>query len=249
MTRKKAVSFELAKTRYFGEFCSTVEDLKSNWYSEHELQETRDEARMCVVALHAAEGKLDRVNPTQFCLRGIEKFANLASKARLRRLLMTSILGQQQKRKRSSSMDECRTTLPSSGSDEELAALSRYLTQPSRDLAYSFGLLNAAKVSEQEEEDSSNTGDDDSDSTSSAEHEKNEQVAASALLCMSPGPIRCTTDPSVVVGLPSFPPTSSKSSSSSCISPDDYLPSPPSKRQRVTLIEEPALAREVHIHR
>jgi hypothetical protein len=195
----KVVSFELAQTRYFGAVdYSTREELKSKWYTEEELQESRDEARRCVEALHAAGGKLDHVNPSKFCLRGIEKFANVATKIRARQLLMTSILGQQQQQqqKRRSSMSSSSSSccsddpLPETSMrlEEELAALSRYLSQPSRDAAYSLGLWNAHRVHHQDPQDSDHHhhGTVDDDALFLARHEKQEHDAACALLCMSP---------------------------------------------------------------
>ena len=238
-TRKtKGVSFELAQTQYFGGLCySTLEELKSKWYTEQELQESRDEARMCVEALIAVGGELNHVNTSQLCLRGIEKFANITAKARARRLLMTSILGQQQQRKRRHTQQstETTTTMESSADDdEELAALSRYLSQPARDLAYSFGLLNASKVHhfhstqiDQQEQESTFS------SLAARQHEMLENDAARALLCMSPAASH-TTSPT--------------NASSSFDTSDDLGPSA-SKRARVLLIEEAgSLTRRVNVN-
>jgi hypothetical protein len=254
--KRKGVSFELAQTQYFGGmYYSTLDELKSKWYTEQELQESREEARMCVEALIAVGGKLDHVNTAQLCLRGIEKFANVTAKARARRLLMTSILGQQQQRKRrctaphstdpttgTTTTITTTTTVESSADDqEELAALSRYLSQPSRELAHSFGLLNASKVHhfhstqmdpQQQQKESSF-----SSLSEARQHERLENDAARALLCMSPA---ASTSPST---------NHSPASSSSLDGSDDNLRPSPSKRARVLLIEEAAsLTRHVNVN-
>lgn len=152
--KAKRVSFESTRTRYFEQQSnSPSDDIKKRWYTNEELSDCREEAKRTLEALQAVQGKLELVD-SRFCLRGIEKFADLMAKIRTQKLVKQSILQQQRqqvKRVSNDSGDEndddddesstVQTTCP-----EQLAVLSRYLSQPSRDIAHQYALLNAREA-------------------------------------------------------------------------------------------------------
>jgi hypothetical protein len=240
--KKKTVSFQLAQTMYFGSAllaatsCTAVseEELKSSWYTERELHESREEARRCLEALIAVGGKLDLLNSQSgeiFCTRGIEKFANVALKVRARRLLVTSVLGQQRRQRTSTQWTNCGSTT-TVGLDEELASVSRYLTQPSRELAYSLGLMNAQHVYHDDDDATNSNANASSERTGVHETEQEQQAkdaAARALLCMVP-PVGHTLHQQI------SPPHQEETDQVRGV----LHPPPPSKRQRVLLNAEQA---------
>eukprot|EP00429_Kryptoperidinium_foliaceum_P056943 CAMPEP_0176096610 /NCGR_PEP_ID=MMETSP0120_2-20121206/48432_1 /TAXON_ID=160619 /ORGANISM="Kryptoperidinium foliaceum, Strain CCMP 1326" /LENGTH=265 /DNA_ID=CAMNT_0017430597 /DNA_START=80 /DNA_END=877 /DNA_ORIENTATION=+ len=122
---------------------TSLEDIRSRWYSSEELQSSREDARLCLQALQAVQGRLECVDTSRYCLRGMEKFANVQAKIQTQRIHTDSILQQQSR----SSTDRSSGVCP-----EQLAALSRYLTQPSREQAHRFALLCAQELVEEEEQ-------------------------------------------------------------------------------------------------
>lgn len=239
MEAKKRVSFELARTRYFegNRFLASMtrEELTSTfWYTESDLRESREDARLCLEALHAADGELDKVDSVQFCLRGIEKFANVSAKIQAQKLHMSSILNQQQRRKRKSKDDSPEEL----HLHEQLAALSSYLTQPSRELAHRLASWTADELSSDLESQAV------VEEASSTTHGKHEHDAARALLCMSPASTpKSVYGPNDGAGTTSHPASFPLLvSSSRCLGVDEM---PPAKRPRTLLTEETTLPRQV----
>ena len=157
----------------------THEEYKSLcWYSEQELSPSREDARQAMHALQKVNGDVDAVDCPHMCLRGLEKYADPMQKVTGQRKLVESVL-QQQNYNRSNSHD-------GGFGDEHIANVSRYLSQPFKDLARYYAVMHheeydddedfledeeeqsgtfhtaTATVSEEEEE---NIKDDDSNST------------------------------------------------------------------------------------
>lgn len=141
--KRKQVSFEIAQTRYFEQSNCQRDDIKKRWYTNEELSDCREEAKRTLEAVQAVQGKLELVD-SRFCVRGIEKFADLMAKIRTQKLVKQSILQQQRQVKReiNDSGDDDSSTVQTT-CPEQLAVLSRYLSQPSRDIAHQYALLNA----------------------------------------------------------------------------------------------------------
>lgn len=140
--KRKRVSFESTQTHYFEQPWHS-EEKSQRWYTNEELSNCRQEAKQALEALQAAQGRLELVD-SRFCLRGIEKFGDLMTKIRTQKIVKQSILQQQRQRKRDTKdgkKDDCIPTCP-----ETLAVLSRYLTQPSRDIAHQYALMNATEA-------------------------------------------------------------------------------------------------------
>lgn len=152
-TKCKRVSFETTRTRYFEQSNCHSDDIKQRWYTNEELSDCREEAKRTLEALQAVQGKVELVDP-RFCVRGIEKFGDLMAKIRTQKLVKQSILQQQRQVKKANedgNGDESSTaqaTCP-----EQLAVLSRYLSQPSRDIAHQYALLNAREAWKEDSDD------------------------------------------------------------------------------------------------
>jgi hypothetical protein len=115
------VSFATTQTAYCNPQQLTVEERKALcWYSEDELVPTRDDAREAMRILQDGSGLFRRI-PADVCIRGIEKYADAMAKVMGQRRLVQSVLEQQKK-------------CPAEG----LANISRYLSQPFKDLARYF---------------------------------------------------------------------------------------------------------------
>ena len=145
--KSKRVSFETTRTRYFEQQSNGhSDDIKKRWYTNEELSDCREEAKRTLEALQAVQGKLELVD-SRFCVRGIEKFADLMAKIRTQKLVKQSILQQQRRQVKRTSNDsgddESSTVQTAAACPEQLAVLSRYLSQPSRDIAHQYALLNA----------------------------------------------------------------------------------------------------------
>lgn len=173
---QRRVSFALHQTEYFAGRCYAIEMDASEsmseehaarnsitdqhqivsktqlWYSQTDLIPTREESRQTLQALQAANGEWHKV-PQHLCVRGIEKFGNLSAKIQGERILKDTILRQQFLPSEPSTTTELGTdSTPSSRSarkracPEQLATLSRYLSEPSRHQAHQWALVNAQDV-------------------------------------------------------------------------------------------------------
>ena len=121
---KKRVSFSITQTAYCNPHQLTVEERKQIcWYSEDELVPSRNDARQAIEVLQNGEtGEcFVRLVPADVCIRGIEKYADAMAKVTGQRRLIESVIGQQKK---------C--------APETLGDISRYLSQPFKDLARYF---------------------------------------------------------------------------------------------------------------
>ncbi|KAG7343353.1 hypothetical protein IV203_021298 [Nitzschia inconspicua] len=151
MNQKKRVTFGLQQTAYFAppsssndcEAASQEHQRRSTWYSDRELQQSRDEARTCVLFLQQRlhqEGdqhsslSIDALeipcpnDPSQtLCLRGIEKYADAAAKFAGQKRHVGSVLRQQ-------SLDN---------KEEHVALVSRTLSQPFKDVARYYAMKSA----------------------------------------------------------------------------------------------------------
>ncbi len=173
---KKRVSFSLQQTAYFSpERTLSREERKIEcWYSEAELNVSRDEARTAIQALHhqlqvdaAAAARsieanvIEPVKPLTgelgswvlrcpedqtkvLCLRGIEKYADAAAKYAGQKRLVNSVLQQQSINKE----------------DVHVSMVSRTLSQPFKDVARYYAMKSAEELDlsvkleqEQEEKD------------------------------------------------------------------------------------------------
>ena len=118
------------------------------WYSPQDLQPCRDEVRETIQQLQSSLQSgvlLEEEGEDSVCLRGVEKYADAAGKYRKQRIYIESILQQQRL------------------GGENLANLSRYLSQASTELALFYARRCAAELSllRHEEEDEHNDDDDD----------------------------------------------------------------------------------------
>eukprot|EP00934_Nitzschia_sp_Nitz4_P004545 Nitzschia sp. Nitz4//scaffold18_size181773//53179//53919//NITZ4_001908-RA/size181773-processed-gene-0.227-mRNA-1//-1//CDS//3329539990//4535//frame0 len=144
---RKQVSFSEAQTIYFSQNVEQVADENDSttapatpldqkrafWYSSEDLVASREEAKLALQALQAANGRVECVSP-EHCTRGLEKFVDAMAKVQGQRVLKESVLRQQL------------MTHPKKPCPEELAAVSRYLSQPCKEQAYHFAILNAIEV-------------------------------------------------------------------------------------------------------
>jgi hypothetical protein len=106
------------------------------WYSDAELLASREDARNAMHALQRVDGKIDAVNDASVCLRGIEKYADPTGKVMGQRRLIDSVLQQQK----------------TANQVHLLATVSRYLSEPFREMAHYYGVKNSFAVRETEEE-------------------------------------------------------------------------------------------------
>lgn len=170
MNQKKRVTFGLQQTAYFAEPAPShssssagaaaapsehYHDKSSRWYSDSELQRSRDDARQCILSLQLrleqegsnhASISIDELkipcphDPSQtLCLRGIEKYADAAAKFAGQKRHVGSVLKQQ-------SLDN---------KEEHVALVSRTLSQPFKDVARYYALKSAEELEalrKQEEE-------------------------------------------------------------------------------------------------
>jgi hypothetical protein len=159
---KKRVSFSLQQTAYFSpEQALSREERKSEcWYSEAELNVSRDEARTSIQALHhqlqldaAAAARaietnvIEPVKPVTgklgswclrcpedqtkvLCLRGIEKYADAAAKYAGQKRLVNSVLQQQSINKE----------------DAHVSLVSMTLSQPFKDVARYYAMKSAEEL-------------------------------------------------------------------------------------------------------
>ena len=120
---KKRVSFATTQTAYCNPHQLTVEERKQLcWYTENELNPSRNDAREAMEILQSSSGTcFVRLVPADVCIRGIEKYADTMAKVTGQRRLIQSVLDQQKK---------C--------PPETLGEISRYLSQPFKDLARYF---------------------------------------------------------------------------------------------------------------
>lgn len=160
---------------------TSLEELKVyRWYTSEELNASREDARQALHALQAVNGRVELVDSTKFCIRGMEQYVDVVSKVRRQQLLKRSILNAQYQSsspeeeesslstslKKSTSSSSSLASLASSSTTsstsstgeeeaprkrcracpEQLAAISGYLSQASRDLAHHFAVLNAQEI-------------------------------------------------------------------------------------------------------
>mmetsp|Transcript_7095 Transcript_7095/g.16605 ORF Transcript_7095/g.16605 Transcript_7095/m.16605 type:complete len:265 (-) Transcript_7095:279-1073(-) len=170
------------------------------WYSVEDLQACREEAKNTIQQLQGRleQGTLDSI-PDHVCLRGIEKYADAAGKYRKQRIYIESILQQQR-----ALQEQQRILKNNTDAVENLANLSRYLSQASTELALFYAGRCAAELSllrheeEDEEEDDEEYYDEeeegeekyhgDSSSTCSSEIDVHESKANTEQLCCGAEP-------------------------------------------------------------
>lgn len=159
---KKRVSFSLQQTAYFSpeQTLSKEERKMECWYSEAELNVSRDEARMAIQALHhqlqldaAAVAQSSATNVTEpvkplsddlgswvlrcpedqtkiVCLRGIEKYADAAAKYAGQKRLVHSVLQQQSV----------------NNEDVHVSLVSRTLSEPFKEVARYYAMKSAEEL-------------------------------------------------------------------------------------------------------
>ena len=159
---KKRVSFSLQQTAYFSpEQTLSKEERKTEcWYSEAELNASRDEARMAIQALHhqlqldaAAAASSNTKSPSEpvrplsddlgswllrcpddqtkiVCLRGIEKYADAAAKYAGQKRLVNSVLHQQS----------------INNEDIHVSLVSRTLSEPFKEVARYYAMKSAEEL-------------------------------------------------------------------------------------------------------
>ena len=142
MKGAKRVSFTTVKEEEEGHCYNEEDDLSKGerkalcWYSEDELSDSREDARLAVEALQKVDGDFDAVDQSKYCLRGVEKYADVAIKVMLQKRLVDSVLHQQETN---------RTKRIKSG-EEHIALVSKMLSQPFKDVAQYHALRNAEQV-------------------------------------------------------------------------------------------------------
>lgn len=151
MNKAKRVSFGLQQTAYFAAPTVVLPEPVSptaSWYSDRELQQSRDEARQCILSL---QQRLDQEGDQQtsisidelqipcphdpsetICLRGIEKYADAAAKFVGQKRHVGSVLQQQALNKH----------------EEHVAFVSRTLSQPFKDVARYYAIKSAEEQEE-----------------------------------------------------------------------------------------------------
>lgn len=112
----------------------SLEERKSFcWYSDSELVPSREDARLAMSALHEVDGDVDAVHPNKgVCLRGLEKYADAVVKVMMQRRLIESVLRQQRLNRDKKMVG-----------DEHIANVSRYLSQPFKDVARYYAVKTA----------------------------------------------------------------------------------------------------------
>lgn len=150
--RKRRVSFAATQTQFFAQSPHEphgADDKSLRWYTAQDLLDCREEARQALHALHQANGDLQSVDHERHCMRGIEKFGDVVAKMQTQRILKESILNKQRQTKQEPFNDgNEQETKVVRACPEQLAVLSRYLSQPSRDMAHQFALANAKEALE-----------------------------------------------------------------------------------------------------
>jgi hypothetical protein len=140
---KKQVTFSLQQTAYFSN-SQQQQELEQHerkslcWYSEAELNSSRDDARHAIEALQERPEELlsIRYDATDgFCLRGLEKYADAAAKFAGQKRLVCSVLQQQSINNK---MDH-------------VALVSRTLSQPFKDVARYYAVKSAEEAAADEE--------------------------------------------------------------------------------------------------
>jgi hypothetical protein len=133
---KKKVSFpktQLADYHPYELFSTHEERKVLCWYTEDELIPSREDARQAMHALHEVNGDVDAVLPNKgVCLRGLEKYADAVAKVMGQRQLVESVLRQQSVNR------DNKTT-----GEEHLAIVSRYISQPFKDVARYYAVKTA----------------------------------------------------------------------------------------------------------
>jgi hypothetical protein len=102
------------------------------WCSEADLEDSRIDAKMAIEALQEANGNFEAVDES-ICIRGIEKYGDVIAIAVLKKRLINSVLAQQ---------NTNRTTGSTSG-EQNLAVISRILSQPATQIAQIHATDNA----------------------------------------------------------------------------------------------------------
>ena len=137
MKHHRRVSFATTQKAYCNPHDLSVDELKALcWYSEVELEESREDARIAIEALQGAEGNFEAVDESKICLRGIEKYGDVMGKVMGQRRLVQSILDQQVTN---------RNNKTTSG-EGHLAVISRFLSQPFIQIAQFHAARNAAMM-------------------------------------------------------------------------------------------------------
>lgn len=141
MKTSRKVSFATSQKAYCNPSCLD-EEQKDSWYSQKDLADSREDARKAMEALHQVEGNLEMVDQTEICLRGIEKYADVAQKIMLQKRHNESILRQQETNRQNGSK---------SAGEDHIALISRLLSRPFKDLALYYAAQNALHVQEEDE--------------------------------------------------------------------------------------------------
>lgn len=142
MKDKKRVSFSSEQTLFFaGHFLSPDERKELCWYTNEDLLHSRNEAREALRILQEVDGNVDAV-ADEICLRGIEKYADAVGKIRSHRTFVESVLQQQVSNRQNATK----------AGEEHLATVSRYMSQPSREMAMYYAARSIQQQIEDEEE-------------------------------------------------------------------------------------------------
>ncbi|CAJ1960708.1 unnamed protein product [Cylindrotheca closterium] len=179
-------------------FCDGLEKEERKaicWYSVQDLQPCRDEAKDAIqqLQMRLEQGTLDSL-PDHVVLRGIEKYADAAGKYRKQRIYIESVLHQQRALKEQQRVLKASFCNSDVDAVENLANLSRYLSQASTELARFYAGRCAAELSllrheEEDEEDDEEWDEEevkynlDSSSTCSSEIDVHESKANTDELC------------------------------------------------------------------
>lgn len=151
----KRVSFEIAQTQYFEQQRPRSDEGGSNlddrWYTSQELTHSREETRLALQALQASTAEEIGGSNTQFCFRGIEKFRDVIAKVQTQRLVKESVLRQQRLSREATTDGDDKERIKAC--PEQLAILSRYLSQPSKEIAHRLALVSAQETLQDIEDD------------------------------------------------------------------------------------------------
>lgn len=105
------------------------------WYSREDLMSSRSEAKHIIRLIHAVGGDLDKIDHSEVCVIGVEKFHRGHENEKCRRLLIRSILVRQQLNK-SSGIDKREA-------EQSLCDISELLSKSFVEYAKWQGSLNA----------------------------------------------------------------------------------------------------------
>ena len=137
MRERKRVSFATTQRAYCNPHDLSVEDLKALcWYSETEMGDSREDARLAIEALQNAGGNVEAVDDAKTCMRGIEKYGDVMAKVMGQRRHIQSVLDQQDTNRKNRTKD----------GDIHLSVISKFLSQPFIQMAQFYAARNAEEA-------------------------------------------------------------------------------------------------------